>query len=97
MSKYKLLELTSKDSLEKILDENSTDDDSVEIAKMFQTRIIAIGSGDSNICFMDMRGDKVLCPEDSKQFEFLVFGGILGDHPPQDKPKNLRANFANIR
>ena len=44
MSKYKLLELTSKDSLEKILDENSTDDDSVEIAKMFQTRMIAIGS-----------------------------------------------------
>ena len=49
---------------------------------MFQTRMIAIGSGESNICFMDMRGEKVLSPEDSKQFEFLIFGGVLGDHPP---------------
>jgi ribosome biogenesis SPOUT family RNA methylase Rps3 len=97
MSKHKLLELTSKDSLEQIIAEDSKEDDSVEIAKMFQTRMIAIGSGESNICFMDMRGEKVLSPEDSKQFEFLIFGGILGDHPPQDRVKDLRSNFANIR
>jgi ribosome biogenesis SPOUT family RNA methylase Rps3 len=52
--------------------------------------MIAIGSGESNICFMDMRGEKVLSPEDSKQFEFLIFGGVLGDHPPQDRVKDLR-------
>lgn len=36
-------------------------------------------------------------PEDSERFEFLIFGGILGDHPPQDRGKDLRSNFANVR
>lgn len=98
MSRHKLLELTSKEGLERIIAEGSTEDDSVEIAKMFSTRMmVARGSGQSNICFMDMRGEKVLSPEDSKQFEFLIFGGILGDHPPQDRAKDLRENFANVR
>lgn len=41
--------------------------------------------GQDNICFMDMRAEQVLEPKDVGQFEFLVFGGILGDHPPQDR------------
>ena len=36
----------------------------------------------SNICFMDMRADDVLAPEERDIFRFVVFGGILGDHPP---------------
>lgn len=27
----------------------------------------------------------------------MIFGGILGDHPPQDRGKELRENFANVR
>ncbi len=46
---------------------------------------------------MDMRGENDLHPDDSEKFEFLIFGGILGDHPPQDRSKNLRENFANVR
>jgi ribosome biogenesis SPOUT family RNA methylase Rps3 len=42
---------------------------------------------------MDMRADKVLSPGDSKQFSFVVFGGILGDHPPQDRAKEFREQF----
>ena len=83
MSRHKLLDLTSQESLEKILAEEADNlDDSKEIAQMFKTRMVAIGSGESNICFMDMRGEKVLSPQDSSQFEFLIFGGVLGDHPP---------------
>ena len=73
------------------------EDDSAEIAQMFGERMVSKDREESNVCFMDMRADKVLEPEDSKRFEFLIFGGILGDHPPQDKPKELRANFKNLR
>lgn len=97
MSRFSLLKLTTKESLDQILQSSDLSDDSVEIAHMFAQRMIAIGEGTSNICFMDMRGEKQLAPEDSKQFEFLIFGGILGDHPPQDRSKDLRSHFANVR
>ena len=54
-------------------------------------------SAESNICFMDMRGQEVLKPEDRSRFQFVIFGGILGDHPPQDRGMELRSNFANVR
>lgn len=44
-----------------------------------------------------MRSDTVLAPADSKQFEFVVFGGILGDHPPQDRAKEFRESFKQVR
>lgn len=50
-----------------------------------------------NICFMDMRAEKTLKAEDAKQFKFLVFGGILGDHPPQDRAQEFREIFKHIR
>jgi len=46
---------------------------------------------------MDMRSTTVLSPADAKQFEFVVFGGILGDHPPQDRAKEFRESFKQIR
>ena len=47
---------------------------------------------------MDMRAEKELCPDDAKTLKFVVFGGILGDHPPQDRAKSFREdNFKQIR
>ena len=46
---------------------------------------------------MDMRAEKTLKCEDSKQFNFVVFGGILGDHPPKDRAKDFRESFKHIR
>jgi ribosome biogenesis SPOUT family RNA methylase Rps3 len=46
---------------------------------------------------MDMRAETKLSPGDAKQFEFVVFGGILGDHPPQDRAKEFRESFKQIR
>lgn len=97
-SKYKLLELTTKENLDKILANQQTEDDSLEIAKIFSTKMhVSSKDSKSNICFMDMRGKSELKPADSARFEFLIFGGILGDHPPQDRGKDLRSNFANVR
>ncbi|KRW99584.1 hypothetical protein PPERSA_03759 [Pseudocohnilembus persalinus] len=42
------------------------------------------------ICLLDMRGDRDLEPADAKDFDCFLFGGILGDHPPKDRTKELR-------
>ena len=100
MSRLNLLELTTKENIDKVLEnqEEYKDDDTYEIATLFSVGMkVKASSSESNICFMDMRGESELKPEDSKQFEFLIFGGILGDHPPQDRGKELRSNFANVR
>lgn len=44
----------------------------------------------NKICFMDMRAEAELSPKDAETIKFVVFGGILGDHPPQDRAKDFR-------
>lgn len=36
------------------------------------------------VCMLDMRAEKELSP--GEQWSTLIFGGILGDHPPRDRP-----------
>lgn len=91
-SRFDLLQLTTKEKIDEILSnatgskgetiEDEYSDDTIQIAKLFKQHMKAEKSGDSNICFMDMRGEKSLEPQDSERFEFYIFGGILGDHPP---------------
>ncbi len=66
MSRHPLLKLTTRESLDEILASGDTSDDSVQIAQMFAHKMIAIGEGTSNICFMDMRGERLLDTQDSK-------------------------------
>lgn len=47
------------------------------------------------VCMLDMRGEKELSPDE--KWSTLVFGGILGDHPPRDRPAPVRKYFNNIR
>ena len=69
-------------------------DHSKQLSEILQSQI----TGDlSNICFMDMRATQVLQPSERDQFRFVVFGGILGDHPPQDRAKEFRETFSHIR
>lgn len=44
---------------------------------------------------LDMRGEKELASGD--QWNYLIFGGVLGDHPPRDRPAPLRKHFVNFR
>lgn len=44
---------------------------------------------------LDMRGEQELSPGES--WSTLVFGGILGDHPPRDRPAPVRQHFPQIR
>ena len=70
------------------------EDDTLEILELFHKHM---KPNQDNICFMDMRGPQILNPKDAETFDFLIFGGILGDHPPQDRAKDMREQFSNVR
>ena len=38
-----------------------------------------------NACVLDPDAKKTLTPEEAKNFNFFIFGGILGDFPPQKR------------
>jgi ribosome biogenesis SPOUT family RNA methylase Rps3 len=40
-------------------------------------------------CLLDPSAEKTLCPDDAENFDFLIFGGILGDNPPQKRTEKL--------
>ncbi|ODQ63995.1 DUF431-domain-containing protein [Nadsonia fulvescens var. elongata DSM 6958] len=44
----------------------------------------------SRVCLLDPSADQDICPEDTDKFDFFLFGGILGDHPPRDRTGELR-------
>lgn len=47
--------------------------------------------GLNNACLLDMSAEKVLSPEDN--FDYLIFGGILGDDPPQERTVKFLASL----
>ncbi|KAJ3243329.1 hypothetical protein HDU77_010453 [Chytriomyces hyalinus] len=47
------------------------------------------GKGIANVLLLDPSAPKQMDPSDSV-FEYLLFGGILGDDPPRDRTKELR-------
>ncbi|KAI8388615.1 SAM-dependent RNA methyltransferase [Radiomyces spectabilis] len=56
------------------------------------------GVDPSEICLLDPAGESDLAPEDGDKFKYFLFGGILGDDPPQDRTKELRKlGFAGRR
>ncbi|KAF7294315.1 hypothetical protein HMN09_01160500 [Mycena chlorophos] len=43
------------------------------------------------VCLLDPKAEKGLAPEDGDgEFEWFLFGGILGDDPPRDRTSELR-------
>lgn len=47
----------------------------------------------NNICILDPEANVALNPKDAKQFDYFVFGGILGDNPPRKRTKEELAQF----
>lgn len=39
----------------------------------------------SKVCVLDPDATKTLTPADAKQFDYFIFGGILGNDPPQKR------------
>ncbi|TPX70825.1 hypothetical protein SpCBS45565_g01480 [Spizellomyces sp. 'palustris'] len=44
----------------------------------------------AKVILLDPSATQPLEPSDGESFEWLLFGGILGDDPPQDRTKELR-------
>ncbi|CEP22407.1 unnamed protein product [Cyberlindnera jadinii] len=45
------------------------------------------------VCLLDPSAEKDLVPGESEAFDYFVFGGILGDHPPRDRTGELRRKY----
>ena len=39
-------------------------------------------------CVLDPEADETLTPEEAKNFDHFIFGGILGDHPPKERTRD---------
>jgi ribosome biogenesis SPOUT family RNA methylase Rps3 len=49
------------------------------------------------VCVLDPDAEKTLEPSDASEFDYLVFGGILGDHPAKARTKELQVPGAKRR
>ncbi len=50
----------------------------------------------SRVCLLDPAAETDLVPEDAEKFDYFVFGGILGDHPPRDRTGELRRKYGFV-
>jgi len=49
-----------------------------------------------NSCVLDPEASKTLEPEEAGKFDYMIFGGILGDYPPRKRTKEeLTLKFKN--
>lgn len=44
----------------------------------------------ARVCLLDLSASLPLATSDSPNFDYFLFGGILGDHPPRDRTGELR-------
>ncbi|GAA5925335.1 protein-arginine N-methyltransferase SFM1 [Sporobolomyces koalae] len=44
----------------------------------------------NKVCLLDPRAEHVIGPQDGDDFDWFLFGGILGDDPPRDRTGILR-------
>ena len=45
------------------------------------------------VCVLDPEAEKAFAPEEAEEFDYVVFGGILGNHPPEKRTKKELTNF----
>lgn len=57
------------------------------LGKVFRKSIAELGF--EKICILDPSAGKMLTPNDCRHFDYLVFGGILGDYPPRDRTREM--------
>lgn len=55
--------------------------------------ILPEGLDSSRLCLLDPRATVELQPSDAADFDYFIFGGILGDHPPRDRTTELKVKI----
>ena len=61
--------------------------------KVINKSITSLNLDNKKICILDPEATKTLSPEDAKQSNFFIFGGILGDNPPKKRTKEELTKF----
>ncbi|SCV03473.1 LAME_0H10704g1_1 [Lachancea meyersii CBS 8951] len=51
---------------------------------------------EKRVCLLDPRAKGDLKPQDAYEFDYFVFGGILGDHPPRDRTTELYKSYPDL-
>ncbi|MBD3259428.1 hypothetical protein GF371_02230 [Candidatus Woesearchaeota archaeon] len=72
--------IKNKQNLEKLKDLGETKEEPINELKQIDPK---------RACLLDPSAERTLCPEDADKFDFLIFGGILGDNPPQKRTEKL--------
>ncbi len=62
----------------------------ISILEEEPVRLAGVELSRKEICLLDLRGKRDLEPSDKYVYKAFVFGGVLGCHPPIDRPKQLR-------
>ncbi len=62
-----------------------------KLGKCFKERFFKIvlekNINPKKVCVFDPQAKKTISPNEAKEFDYFVFGGILGDHPPKKRTK----------
>ncbi|KAM0791431.1 hypothetical protein ACM66B_005889 [Microbotryomycetes sp. NB124-2] len=88
---FSSLSKQSVDSLDKLLTDRGATPQQFKADTRTVSQLIKDDGVDmSRVCLLDPKGEKELEPEDIKQFDWFLFGGILGDDPPRDRTGELR-------
>ncbi|GAA5893816.1 protein-arginine N-methyltransferase SFM1 [Sporobolomyces salmoneus] len=72
--------------LEKGMDQKRFRVETKSVRELMQEEGVELGK----VCLLDPRAEKVVGPEDGGEFDWFLFGGILGDDPPRDRTGILR-------
>ncbi|MCD6096063.1 MAG: hypothetical protein J7J99_05820 [Thermoprotei archaeon] len=60
-----------------------------EIAYVSRMSIADVGTNPARILILDPKAEKELVTDDFKGIDFVVIGGIMGDHPPRGRTYDL--------
>eukprot|EP00999_Lentomonas_sp_LEN2_P000977 NODE_1984_length_681_cov_45.467509_g1934_i0.p1 GENE.NODE_1984_length_681_cov_45.467509_g1934_i0~~NODE_1984_length_681_cov_45.467509_g1934_i0.p1 ORF type:complete len:196 (+),score=40.49 NODE_1984_length_681_cov_45.467509_g1934_i0:64-651(+) len=66
-------------------------------AECLEKQVDQLGLNHQRICLLDPKAEKMLEPSDISAFDYMLFGGILGDDPPQHRTKELYKIGAQTR
>ncbi|ODV94528.1 hypothetical protein PACTADRAFT_44203 [Pachysolen tannophilus NRRL Y-2460] len=80
-------------SLPATMTENDIPKKLLDAGLQWTTKDVSEITGDTpktKVCLLDPAAKEDLAVTDANNFEYFVFGGILGDHPPRDRTGELR-------
>ncbi|MCK4669564.1 MAG: hypothetical protein KAT43_00045 [Nanoarchaeota archaeon] len=64
------------------------------LGKIVPESVSELGLDLKQVCLLDPEAKERLDTEDKKEFDYLLFGGILGDFPRKERTKELAAKIA---